>query len=70
MNRYDLTDFEWRLIEPLLPQQTPSRAAYGIPNRKAPFAGKEIIVNKPYTKTDGVKAFVPTGFSYGLVWSR
>jgi hypothetical protein len=51
-------------------QQTPRRAAYGIPNRKAPFAGKEIIVNKPYTKTDGVKAFVPTGFSYGLVWSR
>ena len=44
--------------------------AYGTPNRKAPFAGKEITVNKPYTKTDGVKAFVPTGFSYGLVWSR
>ena len=22
MSRYDLTDFEWRVIEPLLPQQT------------------------------------------------
>jgi hypothetical protein len=51
-------------------QQTPRRAAYGIPNRKAPFAGKEITVNKPYTKTDGVKAFVPTGFGYDPVWSR
>ncbi|MCU0885208.1 MAG: pilus assembly protein TadG-related protein [Beijerinckiaceae bacterium] len=43
---------------------------YGTPNRKAPFAGKEITVNKPYTKTDGVKAFVPTGFGYDPVWSR
>lgn len=42
----------------------------GTPVRKAPFAGKEITVNKPYTKTDGVKAFVPTGFGYDPVWSR
>ena len=27
MGRYDLTDFEWRVIEPLLPEQAPRRPA-------------------------------------------
>lgn len=43
---------------------------YGTPNRTAPFVGKEITVNKPYTKVDGVKAFVPDGFGHDPVWSR
>jgi Flp pilus assembly protein TadG len=43
---------------------------YGTPNRLAPFTGKEISVDKPYTDKNNVKAFVPTGFNYDGVWSR
>jgi Flp pilus assembly protein TadG len=43
---------------------------YGTPNRTAPFAGTTYTVNKPYTKTDNVKAFVPNGFNYDAKWSR
>lgn len=43
---------------------------YGTPNRKAPFIGYEITIDKPYTATDGVKAFVPNGFGYDPVKGR
>lgn len=43
---------------------------YGTPNRTAPFSGTTYTVNKPYTKTDGVKAFIPSGFGYNPVGSR
>jgi transposase len=36
MSRYDLTDFEWRLIEPLLPNKPHGVLGMGMPlNRSA-----------------------------------
>ncbi|MGL4441763.1 MAG: pilus assembly protein TadG-related protein [Bosea sp. (in: a-proteobacteria)] len=44
--------------------------SFGTPNRTAPFSGTAYTVNKPYTKTDGVEAFVPNGFNYDAKWTR
>lgn len=43
---------------------------YGTPNRTPPFSGTTYTVNKPYTKKNNVKAFVPTGFNYDSNWAR
>ena len=39
MSRYDLTDFEWRVIKPLLPNKPTSRLWVYVRN-DAPFDGR------------------------------